>query len=168
MHSRTSASGVGAVELVIYTAILGLLTVAVITTTLSLNSTFQKSRAERVLVSAGSTAIERVTRDIRDADSINVPASTLNATSSVLTLVTGATTTQYRLQNETLLVTVNGVDLGAVTAQNIRATSFVAVRYTSPKSDMVRIILDLTRTDRFATSTKRFTTSAVLRGGYTE
>jgi type II secretory pathway pseudopilin PulG len=167
MNTRPS-HGMTALELLIYAAVLSVLTIAVIVTFVSLRTVFEKTRVERVVTNAGVTSIDRLVRDIRDADTVNTLLSTLDATSSVLVLENGATTTTYRVGGGVLTLEVEGVVKGALTPDTAQVTNFAAVRYGGVSSDMVRVTLDLAVVGPFASTTKRFSGAAVLRGSYEE
>jgi type II secretory pathway pseudopilin PulG len=156
------------IELLVYAVVLSVLTVAVIVSLLSLRTVFEDVRADRVVTDAATSALDRVARDIRDADSVNLLLSTLSATSSVLVLENGATTTTYRVQSGALTLEVEGVTMGALTPNEVTVTNFSAVRHDGAGSDAVRVTLDLAVTGRYASTTERFTTAAVLRGSYEE
>jgi type II secretory pathway pseudopilin PulG len=156
------------IELLVYAAVLSILTVAVIVSLLSLRTVFEDVRADRVVTDAATSALDRIARDIRDADSVNTLLSTLSATSSVLVLENGATTTTFYVQNGALTLEVEGASKGALTPNEVTVTNFAAVRYDGVGSDAVRVTLDLAVTGRYASTTERFTTAAVLRGSYEE
>jgi hypothetical protein len=164
----TLTRGISLIEMVIYAAILMALVGASITTILSLRTVFEKTRVERVMTGAAVTSLERLTRDIRDADQVNTSLSILNATSSVLVLENGATTTTYSVSNGQLLLNVEGVSKGFLTPDDTRVINFIATQYMSGQTQMVRVTLDLKVTNRFASTTDRFSTAAVLRGSYEE
>lgn len=157
-----------AIDTIVYAAVLVILTSAAVTAVISLNTVFERNKSERVLMNAGALVIERFTRDARDAGSVNVPLSALAASSSVLVLENGATTTTYSVVGGTIMLDVEGVSYGALTPSDVVVRNFSVVRYSGTKSEAVRLTLDLGIRDRFASTTETFYSTAVLRGSYEE
>ena len=165
---RERQKGITLIEALVYIVVLVTLASALVGIMLSLRTVLERASMERRMSDAATNVFERLTRDIRDAGEVNLALSTLLATSSVLVLENGATTTTYRITNNALMVDVEGVSLGALSSDDIRVTKFSAVRYDGTGSDAVRVMLDLTTTGRYSSSTQSFSTSAVLRGSYEE
>ena len=159
-------SGMSIIELLVYLSVLVLLAVTAVSAMISLNLVFERNKSERILTDTATTIGERLSRDIRDANQVNTVLSTLNATSSVLVLVNGATTTTYSVSNGALMLDVKGVSLGALTPYGTQVKKFSAVRYSTTKSDAVRVTLDLATTGSYASTTETFYIASVLRGSY--
>lgn len=157
------------IEVLIYIVVLVLLATALVATALSLRTVFERSSSERRLADAAGLTFERMMRDVRDADSVNLLLSTLNATSSVLALDNGATTTIYELENNTLMLEVNGTSRGPITPDAVTVDSFTAYEYTGTDNvEAVRVVASFTLESRFASTSLTFSDSAVLRGSYEE
>lgn len=154
------------VDTLVYCAVLIILTGAAVTAILTLNTVFERNKAERVITNAATMVIERFARDVRDADTINLLLSTLAASSSVVVLENGATTTTYQVVNGAVMLDVQGVSYGALTPSDIKVQNFSVVRYSGSRSDALRLTLDLATSGRFASTSKTFHSSAVLRGSY--
>lgn len=163
-----TTQGFGIIELLVYGSVLIVLTLAIITSVFSLNMVFERNTSERVLADAATAVSERLSRDLRDADMVNLGLSTLNATSSVLVLENGATTTTYSVLDDAVVVTIEGALLGAITPDDVTVTNFNAVQYVGAGSDLVRVTLGLRMTDRYASTTEAFYIAGVLRGSYEE
>lgn len=168
MRYSSPSRGVTLIEVLVYAAVLVTLATALVASMISLRSVLERNARERALATAAGNVMERFTRDVRDADSVNVLLSTLQATSSVLVLESGATTTTYSLQNGALMLEVEGAVLGALTPDDVRVTKWSVVRYDGSSSDMVRAELELSVTGKYASSTETFALSSVLRGSYEE
>lgn len=160
--------GMSIVDTLVYISILIILTGAAVTALLSLNIVFERNKAERVMTNAAVAVIERFTRDVRDADTVNLLLSTLTATSSVLVLENGATTTTYSVMNGVVTLDVEGVSYGALTPSSVEVKNFSMVHYIGARSDAVRLTLTLGTYGRYASTTKTFNSAAVLRGAYEE
>lgn len=155
-------------ELLIYMSVLLILTIAIVASTMSLSTVFARNKSARVLTDAAAIVAERLTRDIRDADSVNLLLSTLNATSSVLVLENGATTTTYSIVEGNIVIDVEGVALGALTPDEVLVNKFSAVRYAGTDSEAVRVTMSLSVVGRYASTTEIFYSTGVLRGSYEE
>lgn len=155
-----------ALDTIIYLAVLIVLSGATVNAIISLNIVFERNKTERILTNAGTVVMERFTRDVRDATAVNTLQSTLAASSSVLALTNGATTTTYRVANGAVVLDVSGVSHGALTPASVQVKNFAVVRYHGTKSDLVRLRLDLSTTNGYASTTKTFYTAGVLRGSY--
>lgn len=155
-------------ELLIYMSVLLILTIAIVASTMSLSTVFARNKSARVLTDAAAIVAERLTRDIRDADSVNLLLSTLNATSSVLVLENGATTTTYSIVGGNIVIDVEGVALGALTPDEVLVNKFSAVRYAGTDSEAVRVTMSLSVVGRYASTTEIFYSAGVLRGSYEE
>ena len=155
-----------AIDMIVYLSVLIILTGAAVTAIISLNSVFERNKAERILTNAGTAVIERFARDVRDATAVNTLQSTLAASSSVLALTNGATTTTYKVTNGAVVLDVSGVSYGALTPASVQVNNFAVVRYQGATSDLVRLRLDIATNGRYASTTKTFYTAAVLRGSY--
>ncbi len=154
------------VDALVYCAVLIILTGAAVTAILALNNVFERNKAERVITNAATMVIERFTRDVRDADTVDLALSTLATSSSVVVLKNQATTTTYKVVNGAVVLDVGGVSYGSLTPSNVQVVNFSAVRYHGARSDAIRLTLDLAAYGRFASTTKTFRTAAVLRGSY--
>src|SRR5438128_596462 len=98
-------SGYSLVEMILYIAILSLFSVTVLNTILSFTQTYRTLSALRAIDHDGLDSMERMTRDIRTASSVDVGNSTLGSSPGVLTLVATAngisTTTKFYVQSGT-------------------------------------------------------------------
>lgn len=168
-HSLTH-KGFTLVEMIIYIAILLVVSMAAIVTTLSLRDTFERNRVERELASAASHTLERMVREIRDADTVN-GASVLGISPGMLLLDdAGGTPAQvsFNLSGGQVLLYEDGVEVGPLTPASVTATDLAFFTHTQAggTTDLVRVELTLSVATRFASTTRMFSTAAVLRGSY--
>src|SRR3989344_4982017 len=73
------SSGFSLIELIIYASILALILIVMVHTMFGIGSSYVNLKVMRNAENSAAVAMERMTRDIRDAESINLGASTLNA-----------------------------------------------------------------------------------------
>src|SRR3989338_3295300 len=154
------------VEMVVYLAILSLMTVLLVTTLVSLAGSFSAYQATRDVERSARDSLERMVREIRQAEQINLGASTLGTHPGVLSLTYGTTTVEFSLSGDRLLLRVNGAQVGPLTLEGVAVDNLVFRRSVSGKSEGVSVELSLERTRRQFTAAEDFEAFAVLRGSY--
>jgi type II secretory pathway pseudopilin PulG len=163
---KSASAGFSLIEALVYLSITVVLAGALVTTFLSLNTTLLRNRTERELTHSASVSLERMVRDIREANSVDTGMSTLGSSPGVLELESASGTTRFYLSSGALVVNVNGTEIGPLTSDAVTVQGLVFQKYTGSTTDMVRVGLTLSAVSRAASSTRTFYTSAVLRGSY--
>ena len=158
--------GFSLIEMLVYIAVLVSVTLAGVLTYLSLSTNLVRYETERAMSHAAQVSLERMVRDIREATSIDLGLSTLGTSPGVLTLVSGATTTKFSLSSGNVLLTRNGVDIGPLTNDNVTVNQLLFRRYSGTSTELIRIALTLSASNKAASTTQTFYSSAVLRGTY--
>lgn len=158
--------GFSLVEVLVYLAVTVLITVAGVSTYLSLDTVLLRNVTERALTHEASASLERIVRTIRDADQVNVVLSSFDVSMGSLTLDTISTTTSFSVSGGHLTVSENGVLLGQLTSDTVTVDDLVFTRYTNAETELVRVALTLSVSNKAASSTRTFYTSAVPRGAY--
>ena len=132
-------------------------------------------RSERNLASARTIensaifGLERVTREIRQATSVDIVNSVLDVSPGKLVLNSttsggAAETVEFSLQNSILRLKINGVDQGALTEANTRVTRLIFSKLSSPYSVAVRTQVTLESGTSTTYRTSNFYTTTILRG----
>jgi hypothetical protein len=126
--------------------------------------------AEAINESAQS-ALERIVRDSRGATSIDTLKSSLGTSPGDLYLNTldqdGATTSvEYFVTGQSIHIKEAGVDIGQITASNVRVTNLVFHRIAATSSVAVKIEMTLESGTSTHYLSKNFYSTAVLRGSY--
>jgi type II secretory pathway pseudopilin PulG len=158
--------GFSIIEMLVYIAVLVSVTLAGVLTYLSLSTNLVRYETERAMSHAAQVSLERMVRDIREATSIDLGLSTLGTSPGVLTLVSGATTTKFSLSSGNVLLSRNGVDIGPLTNDNVTVSQLLFTRYSGTATELIRIALTLSASNKAASTTQTFYSSAVLRGTY--
>jgi len=158
--------GVTLIETLVYIAVMLVLSGALFLTFFSLDTVLVRNKVERELTDSASVSLERMSRAIRSAGSVNTGLSTLGSSPGALAVQEGTTTTRFYISGNNLMMSVNGVVLGPLTADGVTVESLVFTRYVGVSSEMVRVALTLSSDNPAASSTRTFYTSAVLRGSY--
>ena len=161
-----SSRGFSLVEVLVYLGILILVVIVSIEMFISFDLVLMRNAAERELTTSASVSLERMLRDFRAADIIDLTPSTFDVSPGTLTLVQGTTTIAYTLSGGNLLVSVNGLVPIPLTGDTITVDSLVFSRYAENGLELVRVALTLSTHSKIASSTRTFYTSGVLRGAY--
>lgn len=158
-------------EMIIYAAILSILTIVTINATFSAIKSFAEFRASRDLNSSATSLLERMTREIRSAHGIDGAQSILGANPGRLTLLTknslGAdTAVEFYVENGTLKIKEGGVAMGALTSSSTAVTNFIVRSLSNPKSKAIKTELGITSTRSGVSKSAKFYNTIILRGEY--
>lgn len=162
------------VETIFYLVFLVVLLGVLVALVVSLAKTYQTVQASKNLESSAVFSLERMTRDIRNASSVNEAQSALaTSTAGVLTLNTtdisgNPQTIKFYLATSTGVIRVdsNGTYVGPLTLSGVKATKLEFRLATSTNSQAVKIVLGLKSVVGGASTTDNFYTTVVLRGSY--
>ena len=163
------SSGVSLLEMIIYVAILSAVTVLVVGSMLALARSYHSLAISRDINNSATIALDRISREIRSAKSINIAASTLESHPGQLVLNTKDnagqdTTIDFYLESGVLKVREGGIERGSLTKQKLLVTNLVFRRIASTSIEAVKIELTLEGSSGPRTKQKTFYTSALLRG----
>jgi hypothetical protein len=168
MYSNKLKKGYTLIETVIYVAILATIYFLIISTLLSFNSSYRNVVALRIVDNSGIDAMERITRDVRSAASVDIFNSTLGSNPGVLTLVATSngvsTTTKFYLQNGVVKMDINGTYYGPLTLSSASVTSLVFNKLDNSNSSAVKIDMTITGTSGFISKTKSYHSTIILKG----
>lgn len=163
------------VEMLVYIAILMIVTTGSISLLFTLSGLVEQYRAEQAVLQSATAAMERMLLDIRAADEVNVAASTLATSGSpnpgelVLIQRIGAsvaTTTVFSVVDGAVSMSVNGRVLGPLTESIVSVPRLVFFHYDNGTTETVRVRLQVESTFGERTVTREFYTTAVLNGSY--
>mgnify|MGYP001612189515 CR=1 FL=1 len=160
--------GVSLLEILIYVAILASILVVVINTLISLNGSFVGIRLSKEVNTSAVTAFDRITNEVRKAKSIDQSASVFGVNPSVLMLSTtddggNPTTVIFSINNGQLHIARGGLDIGALTADNVTVTDFTVNFIDAGRSGVVTATLGLTGTRGKRIISETFRTAEVTR-----
>ncbi len=159
------------VETLFYLAFMVILLGVVIALVISLTKTYQTIQATKNLESSAIFSLERISRDIRNASSVNVAQSTLATSTGALTLNTtdvsgNPQTIKFYLSNNRISVDSSGSYVGPLTLNGVNVNNLEFRLSTSTNSQAIKIILGLSSTVGTASTSRNFYTTIVLRGSY--
>ncbi len=167
----SSKKGFSLVETIIYIGLLVLVLVAIMNMTLSMARAYGYFKLSRHVQTSAINALDRMVRDIRNAQSVNVGQSTLGTSPGVLTLITTsatgtAQTLQFYVATSTLRVKQDGGDVGPLTLSDVSVSSLIFRQISTGISQAVKIELTLSTGSGSTTRTANFYDTAILRDSY--
>jgi len=170
MQPYSTHKGFTLIEMLIYIAVLLSVLGVVITTLLSLRTVFERNIIERRVADAGTSILERITRETRNALAVN-PTSVFETPAGILDLDQSPTTTRFYVTSGDVMVrTTIGAESSdiALDPPSIAVDSLWFTRYTTgtSTSTAIRTALTLSVSSRFASTTRVFYTTTVVRGLY--
>jgi len=166
---RVSRTGFTLVEVVVYVAILAVISLFSVNTILVIHASLGEIRLTRALTATAAVAMERTVRTIRDASAVDTVASTFDSSPGILVL-TGAEVPPltYRLQlNQASLELDAGGTTSRLTPPGLHVTNLVfRMIRASTTSEAIKIELTLAASSGKATTTQNLYGTAVLRNSY--
>jgi type II secretory pathway pseudopilin PulG len=166
--------GISIVEVIIYIAILGGLSVLIVNFLLQVTSVYHRARAEREVLSNARLLLETVNKSISPAREVYVPTSRFNTDLGQLSLSTalGAQTghtasyIDFWIDNGRLWTRQEGGVNTALSAATVRVNKFKAERIVQGLGrEAIKVTLEISSASKFPISTTLHMTTA-LRGNY--
>ena len=168
MTNNKLIKGYSLVEMVIYIAILSIVSILVINTVLSFTKGYRDVMALRMIDHSSIDVMERMTRDIRSATQIDNGNSVFGTNPGVLVLVSTvngvSTVTKFYLEKGIIKLDINGSYFGPLTLSNTTVNSLVFTKLDSGISSAVKIDMTVSSTAGGVTKTKTYHSTIVLRG----
>lgn len=172
-YSRFShqSSGFSLVEAIIYAGLLSLILVSTVSMLLGMSRAYLYLNFSRHIQTSAITAVDRIVRDIRNAQTVNVAQSTLGTSPGVLTLDTTTATSspqtiQFFVSNGVLRVKQDGGDLGPLTVSDVTVQNLVFRQMNTGISEAIKIELTLTAGTGPTARSVNFYATAILRDSY--
>jgi prepilin-type N-terminal cleavage/methylation domain-containing protein len=170
-NPKSTRKGFSLIEMIVYVVILSFLILVLINTLHSVMVTYRHVRVQRAIETSAFTALERVTKEIRNGISIDTSNSTFNSTNGKLTLSTKSPTEVTKtvalyLDQGVLKISENGTYTGQLTASSTTITDFTLVHITQEETEAIKITLTLQAGSGAYIKREDFYTTAVLRGTY--
>ncbi|MFA6386715.1 MAG: hypothetical protein WCW04_03030 [Candidatus Paceibacterota bacterium] len=159
--------GFSIIEIVIYIAIFTALSIVVINSFIIVLSSFSTIRSNHDLLNSGSIAMEKITREIRQADSIDI----LNSTDEILQLnstdnSSNPVVVKFAKVGNALNLYRNGTLVGNLLTSKVTLTSISFIRTSNAKSEGEKIKMVLNNTAGKINKTENFYDTVILRGTY--
>ncbi len=168
MLIRKYKQGYTLVEAIIYVALLAIFFYVIVNTLLSFTRPYKELIMLRDMERSALESMEKMSREVRLATTIDTVNSTFSSSPGVLTLVATSngvsTTTRFYVDSNTLKLDINGVYFGPLTNSTTRVTSLVFHRLTNTNSDAVKIDLTIETTYGSTTKSKKYYSTIILKG----
>ncbi|MDO8569948.1 MAG: prepilin-type N-terminal cleavage/methylation domain-containing protein [bacterium] len=160
--------GFSLVEMLIYIAILVLMLTVIMNVVVSVIRSGRIIKSLRNVENSAIVSIERLTRELRQAESINVGLSTLNSNPGRLVLestddIGTPRTVEFYLFEDRILLKENGVDIGALTQMDARVSNLIFYRFSDPNSEGIRTEMTIESGTSTHYRSEKFYSSALLR-----
>lgn len=168
--STSASRGFTLVEMIIYIAFFALLSILAVQATMVVMNSFYKLRLTQSVSQSATVALERLSREIRNAYDIDVVNSTFSTNPGRLTLNTkdavGANTTMefYMTAGNQLGLKEGGVDKGVLVTKTVTLTNLVFRSITTTNSKAIKIEATLQDSRAATVQTVKFYDTIVLRG----
>lgn len=165
----TSRQAFTLLETLVYVAVLVVTTALVTTTVVGMLRPAARLRAARAINTSALSSLERMSREIRNAATIDTLGSVFGTHPGrlALTAFDGETplTRTFYLEG-TMLQVDNGSAVGALIGPDVLVSSLVFYRLLSGTSEGVRIEMELSTTTSSGTRRETFYTTVMLRDSY--
>ena len=175
MNTRRSRSltgrGVSLIEAVLYVALFAALALITMSSLFTTVKAFSSLRISRDINDSSVTIMERLTRDVKSAASVNLAQSTFGANPGRLTLSTvnasgTAMTVEYYVTGGTLHIKENGVDKGSLTSGKTKIDGLVFYYINMGSTISIKTELHIIASRGPLASTEHFYNTSILRGTY--
>lgn len=115
--------------------------------------------------------MERMTREIRNAESVDILGSTFASNPGVLALTTrdivgNPKTVIFSRSGTSLIITENGVVTGTLTGQNVDLTNLMFYQTVTVKGSVIKIEMTVQDNRSLSRRSENFYNTITLRGGY--
>ncbi len=166
---RTKKSGFTLVEMIIYVAFFAILSVLATEALMVVMKSFYTLRLTQNINQSATTALERMSREVRNAYDIDTVGSTFNTNPGYLTLRTkdasGANTTiEFFVSGNQIKMKEGGVDKGFLVSKSTTVTNLVFRQITTANSKAIKIEMSLYDTHGVLSRDAVFYDTIVLRG----
>lgn len=163
--------GFSLLETLFYVALLALSLFVVMQTLLVLTRSYATFRAVGRIERDSALSLGRLVRETRDANNIADAGSVFGAHPGRLRLDTttaagAALTVEFSVNGGALLMTENGVALGALTSSTTNVSNLVFRKITTARSQGVKIEMTLSSGSGAAARSENFFVTAALRNSY--
>lgn len=163
-NSIKNKKGFSLFETVVYIALFSMISVIILLSISISAKIYRTAKVNNLMTESGNSAMERITRSARSANTLTAN-SIFNSASGVLeTLNTDGTTAKIYISNGIVLLDENGVLSGNLTNEDLVASSLYFYNITTPQGVAVKTELTLTHSE--TNRTEKFQSTTILRNAY--
>lgn len=156
-------------EMLIYIAILVLIMVVVLNILFNLISSQKKFKSARSVENSAAYTLERINREIRNAQSVDTLSSIFGTNPGTLKLIGtdsngNPRTVEFFVSSSTVHIKENGIDLGRLSQADGRVTNLTFTHITNTHSDSVRTVIAIESGTTTNYRAENFYATTILRG----
>lgn len=171
MKNTKYNSGITMIELIIYIAIMGIVMAIVVQLMSGSFAVFAQARAKQGLLSAGSSSIERITYNIRNAESFSGSNNTFDANPGSLSVIVNDVnnvthTYTYAIVDSRLTEQIDNGTINYMTGPNQVVTNFTVQQITANSKSGAVITIEIADNRVSPASHAIFKTATLMRGTY--
>lgn len=166
---KNTKKGLTILEIVIYFSMLSVLTVVVISSLMTLFKSYNAIKLNQNIETSAIQIMDKMTRDIRDADSLALAQSSFATPqgSVALNITNNSVTDVYRYYatSSTVKLSKNGTFIGDLTQAGVIVNSFTLYYINGTSTQAIKIELNLQANPKYGASTisRNFYTTVQLR-----
>lgn len=157
------------VETIIYLFLFVSLVLGIINSTVLLSKNYRNVKAIRSIENSAIGAMDRMTREIRDAT--DIASATYNTNPGELILdgtdsAGDSETIRFYVSNGRLMLDRDGVNIGQLTQSDVTVSSLVFRSVSTTTSSAVKIEMSISNGSGASAISKNFYNTAILRSSY--
>lgn len=165
------SKGFSLVEMVLYVALLTVVTLTIIQMLISISGIYRSIKLDRELEVAGTIAMESLLREIRNASSVNLGESVLDVNPGSITLngvdeSASPYVIKFIVDSGILKVSKDDEIPSAITASSITVSYLLFTHITNPVSRGVRVEIEVSGNAGPIYKSERYYGFTVMRGSY--
>ena len=168
---KKTAAGIALVETIFYIAVLVILLAIVINMFLMMARSYTQLKLSADLQNSAILALDRITREVRNADNVDVINSAFGTDSGILTLNTTnfdglPETLQFYIDNGVLSLKKNGGYFGQLTASSTITTRLMFKKLDNGKSSAIKTEMRLETNSATFNKSANFYSTTIIGNSY--
>ena len=172
IYNTNKNTGFSLVEIIIYFALLAIISTLVISSMISLFKNYNIVRANQAIEYNAISILDKLTRDARDSRSVNISDSSFSVAQGAVSFnigsstdSTASTTIKFYVNNGKVKYMKNGVDFGNLSTNDITVSNFKIYYINASSTEAIKVELNLEVTPHLysATISKNFYVTILLR-----
>lgn len=166
MSKLTFKKGFSLVEVMVYLAVLVTVSSACVYALVTYSTILAEQKVKRTLTNNAQLALERITREVKNADGVDLVGSTLADPTGTLELLNTGADVTFSYNGGSIDVAVAGGPAENLVGSDVNVDSLYFYHYDNGVTELVRTKITLSATSSKSSATETFYGAAVLRGSY--
>jgi len=165
-NTKTGSKGFSLIEVVIYFGLLAIISTLVITHIISMFKNYGTVRSNQEIEYNAIAILDKLTRDVRDSESINVTDSDFDVAQGAISLRTSSTSeVLFYLENNKVKYTKDGILIGNLSTNSVTVSNFRIQYINASSTEAIKVDLNLEITPHLQSTpiSKNFYTTILLR-----